>query len=103
MSNQIVSNHSFSFLSDLFRSLEDMHTTLHSTGEVTLTSATSLYLSLDDEATLVAESGCNFGSLFRSLCQFTLLNIDSESTHQLLGVEFVKIKESSWLLAKHSG
>lgn len=101
MGNQIISNHTSCLLGNLFRSLKDMYTTLESTSEMTLASATSLYLSLDNEATLVAKGRCNLGSLFRGLCQFTLLYIDSISAHQLFGMEFVKIKESSWLLAEH--
>jgi len=94
MSNQVVSNHAFGLLLDDLGSLDNMDSTLHSRSKVSLSSTTSLYLSLNNETSLVAESLSDSKCLVSCARKSTLLHIDSKVSHQLLGVELVQVEES---------
>jgi hypothetical protein len=54
VSDKVVTDHLLGLVANLFRCFADLDTTLEARGELTLATATSLDLSLEDEATLVA-------------------------------------------------
>jgi hypothetical protein len=53
VSNEIVPDHLLCLILDLLRSLADLDTSLEATSEFTFATATSLNLSLKDQASLV--------------------------------------------------
>ena len=66
--NQIVADHSCSFLFYYLWSLYNVHAALHSGSQMTFASTTSLNLSLDNESSFIAESFCDLKCLFWCSC-----------------------------------
>lgn len=103
MGDQVVADHLLGEVSNLFGGLADLHSTLKSTAELALPSATSLDLSLEDETTLVGKSRCDLSSLLWGLSELTSLHVDAELAHDVLGLELVEIDETARGVKHHLG
>jgi len=58
-----------------------MDATLHTTGQVTFATTTSLYLSFDDKSVFVVKGSGDSESLICGACQGTFLNVNSILAH----------------------
>ena len=95
VSDQVVSNHLLGLLSNLLGGLADLDTALQARSELALATATSLDLSLEDEAALVAQTRCDFSSLGFIKSELSFLDINAKLPHDELGLELVQVEETA--------